>query len=196
MIITEKRLPGPLGNAGWAPGRAQEPREGMCTGHCHAHPCSPTPRHKHLHLSSSQLTFWVEALPASSFLSCKDVGSPSLSSQMKGGGNMHHFPNQLLAKKKRKKKNSLRRRRSAFQDLLTQQQGGNVSHISTGSTGKHQVFSGRSLDGPRSSSAALGAWASLTLQPDPKGAACPGEKGTKMRTRDPCQGVLSESFTP
>lgn len=97
-------MPGPLGNAGWAPGRAQEPREGMCTGHCHAHPCSPTPRHKHLHLSSSQLTFWVEALPASSFLSCKDVGSPSLSSQMKGGGNMHHFPNQVLAKKKRKKK--------------------------------------------------------------------------------------------
>lgn len=35
-----------------------------------------------------------------SFPSCKDVGYPSLSSQMKGGGYMHQFLNQLLAKKK------------------------------------------------------------------------------------------------
>lgn len=110
---------------------------------------------------------------------------------------MHQFLNQLLAKKKKKRKSFATGCRSAFQQLnaelgLAQSARGRerVPHFlltgTTGSTGSTEVFTGRSLDGPRSSLTAnrwyfaSGAWPSVILQRDPKEAACPDKKGTEL----------------
>lgn len=127
---------------------------------------------------------------------------------------MHQFLNQLLAKKGKKKKSLTTGCRSAFQpaccwagDLLSQQEGGSVSHIPffkkrTGSTGSRKVFTGRSLDGPRSSFTANHwhftpwAWSSLILYHDPRGAACPDKKGTELEPGIPAKMSWALHLTP
>lgn len=90
LVITEERLPGPLGNPGEAPGRAQEhmvPRRVGDSAHsraCRAPtnllfiplPWWQTARHKtslhtQLHFSSTQLAFWVVTPAVSAIYSVK-----------------------------------------------------------------------------------------------------------------------------